>query len=118
MRHLAGLLSVAAIASAAFAPPAGADPAKSNGLVTQMVNCTDGSQLAITHGSGYNGWDLASGQHTVLAFIIFLQDGQPVGSHNFGVKNGMATAGLICSADEGNGQSIIVEALPVPPRGG
>ena len=115
MRNLAGLVSVTAIALAAFATPAGADPANGKGLVTETFTCQSGPpSLTITHGSGFSGWDISSGQHYVLASIIYQQNGQSVAAHNFGVKNGMGV-GVICSADEGNGRSIIVISLPVPP---
>jgi hypothetical protein len=113
MRNLAGLLSALAIALAAFAAPAGADPAKSGGLITEPFDC-GGTVMSISHGSGFSGWDIADGQHYVLAFIIYQQDGVSVAAHNFGVKNGMSV-GVICRSAEVDGQSIIVGALPVPP---
>ena len=77
MRNLAGLLSALAIALAALAAPAGADPAKSGGLITEPFDC-GGTVMTISHGSGFSGWDIADGQHYVLAFIIYTPWGNAI----------------------------------------
>ena len=64
MRNLAGLLSALAIALAALAAPAGADPAKSGGLITEPFDC-GGTVMTISHGSGLASSPVPPGIHRI-----------------------------------------------------
>jgi|SRR5215213_8171015 hypothetical protein len=108
MRRIAGLLSIAAVATLA-APAAAAPPG--NGLEVEGGFSCAGGDTTIIHSQGSSAY--IGDQHYAVASFAFTPTGGTTDTKQFGQKAGLAGA-LTCSKEVPEGTFTVV-LVPVPP---
>jgi hypothetical protein len=110
MRRIAGLLSIAALATSA-ASAAAAPPGK--GLVTEGPFFCDGVETTITHSAGLSAY--IGDQHYVVASFSFTPTGEPTETTTYGKKAGLPGSGSVTCTQVVPGGIFTVVGLPVAP---